>query len=93
MAKTSHTIRIVDARQSKRPNVIYPIAFIVLGPGALMWPGAVLDSSAMQWAGYILFLVFILMFTSRWLDEFCTPDEARKKIDEIESLSQASSES
>lgn len=84
MAKTSHTIRIVDARQSKRPTIIYPILFLICGPGALMWPGALMDNAAMQWAGFILFLVFLAMFIGRWLDEFVTPDEARKKIDEIE---------
>lgn len=89
MASTTHTIRIVDARQSKGPNVLHPIAFIILGPGALMWPGVALNSSAMQWAGFILFLIFIFMLITRWLDEFCTPEEARKKIDEIEGLNQA----
>lgn len=46
-----------------------------------MWPGAILDNTAMQWAGFVLFLVFLFAFVSRWLDEFVTIEEAQKKID------------
>jgi hypothetical protein len=44
---------------------------------------------AMQWAGFVLFLIFIIMSISRWLEAFKTPEEARKKIDEIERLNDA----
>jgi len=38
----------------------------------------------MQWAGFVLFLLFTVICIGRWTDEFKTPEEARKRIDEIE---------
>lgn len=82
--KTSHTIRIVDARQSKQPNIFRMLVAWIVLPGALFWPGLVAGSAAMQWAGFVFFLILTVVFVGRFVDEFKTPDEARKLIDEIE---------
>lgn len=84
MAKTTHTIRIVDDRQSKKPNWLKALAVWLLVPGAVFWPGLITGSSAMQWGGFVLMMIFIFICLGRWIDEFRTPDEARKRIAEIE---------
>jgi len=60
------------------------LLFWVLVPGAVFWPGLLSGSPAMQWAGFVLFLLFTVICIGRWTDEFKTPEEARKRIDEIE---------
>ncbi len=84
MAKTTHTIRIVDARQSKHPNFWRVLAIWAVVPGSVFWPGLITGSAAMQWAGFVLLMVFTMLAIGRWFDEYKTPTEARKRIEEIE---------
>ncbi len=84
MSTKSITIRIIDARQPKKPRLWWNLLVWVTVPGGLFWPGILAGSAAMQWAGFILFLLFTVICIARWLDEFKTPEEARKLIDKIE---------
>lgn len=86
MTNKSITIRIVDSRQSKRPSWFSAFAVCILIPGALFWPGVLTGSAAMQWAGFIAFILITFAMLGKWTDEFLTCDEARNRIDEIEGV-------
>ena len=77
------TIRIVDARQSKQPNIFRMLAAWIILPGMLFWPGLLVDSAPMQWAGFVLFVLMTLVFLGRYGDEFKTAEEARDIIERI----------
>ncbi len=56
----------------------------VIAVFALMLPGIWMDSSAMQWVGFFLFVVFIFGAAKRHLgDATMTLDEAAAKIEEL----------
>jgi len=81
---TTHTIRIVDKRQTKRPRLWHQLLFTFLMPLLLFGPGIAAGSPAMQWAGFVILLIFISVAFLSWLDDFMTIEEARQKLDQLE---------
>ncbi|MEQ8292510.1 MAG: hypothetical protein RIA08_09910 [Roseovarius sp.] len=84
MSVEMHTIRIIDNTHKGKPSIWRQTGQVLLLSGILFGPGILADSTAMQWAGFALFLVLALFCLDAWNDSFLTPDKARQKIDEIE---------
>lgn len=80
-----HTFRIIDNTTSRRePSLWRQTVLVVLMSGIFFGPGILADSAAMQWAGFVLFIIMVLICALAWTDEYLTPKQAREKIDAIE---------
>ena len=83
--KQLHIFRIIDARQSKRQSLWRTAVLLTCGPGALFWPGLLAGSAPMQWAGFALLMVFVVMLFIASTAVSVTIEEARRKLDAMES--------
>ncbi len=77
-------IRIVDQRPGFTAQLAKTVAAIATMVGVFWGPGLLLDSAAMQWAGFIAFWGLVAFAVSRWNDLSMTIQEARAKLDELE---------
>ncbi len=89
MSSETFKIRIIDSRQKTKGVVkwIQTSGALALLSGILFGPGILVDSAAMQWAGFCLFLLLCTFAANAWNDMPMTIDEARKKLDELEKRS------
>lgn len=83
------TVRIVDRRKQKITSVLYSAACFLLVLFVLFGAGIIFDSAPIQWAGFIIFLLFVALFVSLLNSSFLTIEEARKRLDELEQDSHA----
>lgn len=77
-------ISIVDARQSKKPSIPLVIWRAVATAAILFGPGLLANSAAMQWAGFVVLLCFLLLVLIGYNNERLTISEARKRLDKLE---------
>ncbi len=80
MAKNEHVIRIGEESTAK--SITHDVV-TVLACWALIFPGWWIGSSAMQWAGFIMFFMVIIVKASG-VSPKMTIAQARAKLDELE---------
>lgn len=79
-----HVFRIIDETHTGKPSFWRQLVIILLFPGVFFGPGILVDSNAMQWAGFVVFMILIALCAAAWFQDFLTPAEARRAIDKIE---------
>lgn len=80
----SVTIRIIDARQSRGPRAWRRYMNAAATAGILFGPGVLIDSAAMQWAGFVILMVLLGLVFAGHYESSLTLEEARKKLDDLE---------
>lgn len=80
------SIRIHVYVHGKKPAPFWLSLLRLLGFSSVLFgPGILLESAAMQWAGFVVLLVvsFLLLITTAG-NEAMTIQQARKKLDDLE---------
>lgn len=75
-------IEIIDGRG--KPPVWLAVFRVLCIASALFGPGLLIGSAAMQWAGFVVLIVFLMLaLNSLSNKEWLTLDQAKRKLDEM----------
>ena len=81
---TTQFIRIVDQRQSRKPNYFKAMSTPVVLFAMLFGPGLLAGSTAMQWAGFVVLLAMLFVTLISIIGDSMTIEEAREKLQELD---------
>ncbi|AZV77879.1 hypothetical protein EBB79_08210 [Parasedimentitalea marina] len=79
----SLNIKVIDHRHKHVPMWLVILQWLIL-VAILFGPGVLVDSTAMQWAGFIVFLAGAFLCLLGSTNEKLTIEQARTRLDELE---------